>query len=91
MYTFCQLTKKLCTLNINIGSTKRNRLVRREADRISDRLSVRLKYTANYFNEVSYVDAREYGEIVSGDPTPDVNRAASENYNAFRLQLDYSW
>jgi len=30
MYTFCQPTKKLCTLNINTASTNPNRLVRRK-------------------------------------------------------------
>ena len=30
MYTFCQIVKKMHTLNINTGLTKRNRLVRRK-------------------------------------------------------------
>ncbi len=59
------------------------------SDRISDRMSVRLKYTANYFTPTTYVDVRDYGETT--DQIPDVDRAAQENYDAFRLQLDYSW
>jgi hypothetical protein len=37
MYTFFHAIKEMYTLNINSGSTKRNRLVRREADSVSDR------------------------------------------------------
>jgi DNA uptake protein ComE-like DNA-binding protein len=55
--------------------------------RLSDRLSWRFKWTTDHGLARTYVDIRNFGNLVT--PTPDAVDAR-DTRNAFRLQLDYS-
>ncbi len=60
------------------------------ADRISDHLAIRFRWTNDHGYPISYVDAREYNENPPGNPEPDA-WYVRDDLNTFRLQLDYSW
>ena len=55
--------------------------------RLSDRLSWRLKWTSDHSLTRTYVDIRNYGNLLS--PTPDATDARGDR-SSFRLQLDWS-
>jgi len=60
------------------------------SDRISDHLSLRLRWTNNQEWPLTYVDAREYNENPQGNPEPDATYVRGDA-STFRVQLDYSW
>jgi hypothetical protein len=53
--------------------------------RLSDRLSWRLKWTADHTRPRTYVDIRSFGNLVA--PTPDAVNARGDR-TSYRLQLD---
>ena len=55
--------------------------------RLSDRLSWRFKWTSDHSLARTYVDIRNYGNLVP--PTPDATDARGD-VSSFRLQLDWS-
>ena len=55
--------------------------------RLSDRLSWRFKWTNDHQLTKTYVDFRDFGDLVP--PTPDATNAR-DNRSWFRLQLDWS-
>jgi DNA uptake protein ComE-like DNA-binding protein len=60
------------------------------ADRISDHLAIRFRWTNDHGYPLTYVDAREYNENPPGNPEPDA-WYVRDDINTFRLQVDYSW
>jgi hypothetical protein len=55
--------------------------------RLSDRLSWRLKWTSDHTLARTFVDIRDFGNLVT--PTPDAVNARGDR-DSFRFQLDYS-
>jgi len=60
------------------------------SDRLSDHLSIRLRWTNDHAYPLTYVDAREYNTNPPGNPEPD-GWYVRDDSGSFRLQLDYSW
>ncbi len=61
------------------------------SDRVSDHLSIRLRWTNDSAVPLTYVDAREYNENdPPANPEPDAWYARDDDA-MFRIQLDYSW
>ena len=56
--------------------------------RLSANLSWRFKWTSDHQLARTYVDIRNFGELV--DPTPDAVNARGD-HTAYRFQLDYSF
>jgi hypothetical protein len=57
-------------------------------DRISDRLSLRFKYTVDKAKPTGYVDARQYNEPFGDEPDGWYVR---DDDTSYRLQIDYMW
>jgi DNA uptake protein ComE-like DNA-binding protein len=60
------------------------------SDRVSDHLSLRLRWSNDHAYPLTYVDARQYNTNPSGSPDVDAWYARTDQ-GAFKLQMDYSW
>jgi hypothetical protein len=60
------------------------------SDRLSDRVSLRLRWTNDHAYPLTYVDARDYNTNPLGNPDPDAWYARRDQ-GSFKLQVDYSW
>ncbi len=60
------------------------------SDRLSDNLSMRLRWTNDHAFPITYVDARQYNWNPPGNPDPD-GWYVRDDTGSFRLQVDYSW
>ncbi len=71
---------------------KANRYYISMNDRLTDKLSIRFKYTIDDTKPRSYVDARYYNEDNRDkDPIEPDAYNVHKVYHAFRLQIDWSW
>ena len=60
------------------------------SDRLSDRLSLKVRWTNDHNYPLSYVDARDYNQNPPGNPEPD-GWYVRDDSTSFKVQVDYSW